>query len=263
MKNIHLLQTDQPTGIFETNSGLQFSIMNKVRYGEFKGFHIYLTSNEEIKEGDWFLSDFNSFPLHNIKEFSERKDSLGWKQEDLKNNLKIILTTDPTLILNGVQAIDDEFLEWFVQNPICEYVEVKSYWKLLGNDYEHNGYATLFYESISRYVKEEPKQELPTYEESIQHILTAHKIPKELFGQEEPKQETLEEAAERNGAGRFSFIAGAKYMAKKMYSEEEVKAMIEKALTHNDYEFCGSLVTAWQEIRTANFGIWFEENKKK
>jgi hypothetical protein len=50
MKNIHILQTDQPTGIFETNSGLQFSIMNKVRHGEFKGFHIYITSSEEIKE---------------------------------------------------------------------------------------------------------------------------------------------------------------------------------------------------------------------
>jgi hypothetical protein len=33
MKNIHLIPTDKPTGIFESNSGLQFSIMNKVRTG--------------------------------------------------------------------------------------------------------------------------------------------------------------------------------------------------------------------------------------
>ena len=59
------------------------------------------------------------------------------------------------------------------------------------------------------------------------------------------------------------FIAGSIHQAEKMYSEEEVRAMIEKALTHNNYEFCGSLVTAQGEIRTANFGIWFEENKKK
>jgi hypothetical protein len=37
---------------------------------------------------------------------------------------KIILTTDQDLISDGVQAIDDEFLEWFVNNPSCEEVEV-------------------------------------------------------------------------------------------------------------------------------------------
>ena len=62
---------------------------------------------------------------------------------------------------------------------------------------------------------------------------------------------------------RKSFIKGAKWQAERMYTEEEVKAMIEKALTHNDYNLCGSLVTAQGEMRTANFGIWFEENKKK
>ena len=61
----------------------------------------------------------------------------------------------------------------------------------------------------------------------------------------------------------FSFIKGAEWQAQRMYSEDEVRAMIEKALTHNDYNICGSLVTAQGEIRTANFGVWFEENKKK
>ena len=28
------------------------------------------------------------------------------------------------LIKDGVQAIDDEFLEWFVKNPNCEEIEV-------------------------------------------------------------------------------------------------------------------------------------------
>jgi hypothetical protein len=38
---------------------------------------------------------------------------------------KIILTTDQDLIKDGVQAIPDEFLEWFVKNPSCEEVEVE------------------------------------------------------------------------------------------------------------------------------------------
>lgn len=48
-----------------------------------------------------------------------------------------------------------------------------------------------------------------------------------------------------------------------VYSEDEVRELIIKALTHNDHNLCGSLVTAQGEIRTANFGVWFEENKKK
>ena len=47
------------------------------------------------------------------------------------------------------------------------------------------------------------------------------------------------------------------------YSENEVRELLMKALTHTDYNFCGALVTAQQEIRTANFNVWFEEYKKK
>ena len=47
------------------------------------------------------------------------------------------------------------------------------------------------------------------------------------------------------------------------YTEAEVRELIIKALTHNDHNLCGSLTTKDQEIRTANFNVWFEENKKK
>ena len=39
---------------------------------------------------------------------------------------KIILTTDQDLIKDGVQDIDNEFLEWFVKNPSCEYIEIEN-----------------------------------------------------------------------------------------------------------------------------------------
>ena len=41
---------------------------------------------------------------------------------------KIILTTDQDLIKDGVQAIDDEFLEWFVKNSSCIVVKVIKNW---------------------------------------------------------------------------------------------------------------------------------------
>ena len=37
----------------------------------------------------------------------------------------IILTTNKLLIKDGVQKIDDEFLEWFVRNPNCEFINVE------------------------------------------------------------------------------------------------------------------------------------------
>ena len=96
------------------------------------------------------------------------------------------------------------------------------------------------------------------------------------------KKETLEEAAENYGwriktntfsdpvkandlanSAKQDFINGAKWQAERMYSEDEVRELLIKALTHNDYNLCGSLVTAQQEIRTANFGVWFKQNKKK
>ena len=52
-------------------------------------------------------------------------------------------------------------------------------------------------------------------------------------------------------------------MEEMKYSEDEVRALIIKALTHNDYDLCGSLATRDWEIRPANFSVWFEHNKKK
>jgi flavorubredoxin len=50
--------------------------------------------------------------------------SIGYRDVWSKKYCKIILTTDGDLIKDGVQSIDDEFLEWFVENPSCEEVEV-------------------------------------------------------------------------------------------------------------------------------------------
>ena len=80
--------------------------------------------------------------------------------------------------------------------------------------------------------------------------------------------EELEEAAHNHyinciPSDTLSFKAGAKWMEKRTYSEDEVRELIIKALTHNDHNLCGSLVTKDGDIRTANFNVWFEEFKKK
>ena len=141
---------------------------------------------------------------------------------------KIILTTDQDLIKDGIQAIDNKFLEWFVKNPSCEEVEVEEFEPIYGHQ---NNSSSILYKII---------------------------IPKE-----EPKQETLEEAAE-NHAKIFqfpfdcdpaeTFITGAKWQQERSYSEEEVIQLVSDWTDYRMSEDAKSKVT---------FKKWFEQFKKK
>jgi hypothetical protein len=117
--------------------------------------NIYVTSDEEIKESDFFI--YRCYKVCKCTGLSLNKQILTdneiAKHKDYGKpqglSKKIILTTDQNLIKDGVQAIDDEFLEWFVKHPSCESVEVKP---LLSN----NGRALFGYKIIIP--KKEPKQ---------------------------------------------------------------------------------------------------------
>ena len=62
----------------------------------------------------------------------------------------------------------------------------------------------------------------------------------------------------------WDYLIGAEDVKKQiLYTEDEVRELIIKALSHNDHNLCGDLVTKDGDIRTANFNVWFEEFKKK
>ena len=110
MKNIHILPTDKPSRLFKNIHSELLSIRkydDKPLNEATQNQHIYITSDEEIKDGDWV---FNFEYIYIVQYDSKKHDSKFWYK-------KIILTTDQDLIKDGVQAIDDEFLEWFVKNP--------------------------------------------------------------------------------------------------------------------------------------------------
>ena len=76
---------------------------------------------------------------------------------------KIILTTNQDLIKDGVQAIDDEFLEWFVKNPSCEEVKVNyGLFTPLGRQVDPMGILRNHSKCVWKYniiiPKDEPKQ---------------------------------------------------------------------------------------------------------
>ena len=125
MKNIHTLPTDKPSRIvkqkYDTLDRLCLADIATKR-AEYKRFNIYITSDEEIKEGDSYLCLDNTKCNDSIYKCNEVWLNMEEKQPSYCK--KIILTTDQDLIKDGVQAIDDEFLEWFVKNPSCEEVEI-------------------------------------------------------------------------------------------------------------------------------------------
>jgi len=197
LKNIHLIETDKPSRLIYNDANQlcyqsNKSYKNDRKWMHRKKFNIYITNDEEIKEGDWYINNGNLLKCTEVKKRSSCK--------------KIILTTDNELIKNGVQAIDNEFLEWFVKNPNCEFVDVQKFTGL-AEDY----------------------------------LII---IPKE-----ESKQETLEEAANKNYRGDFTpkaFIDGAKWQQERMYSEEDLK------LAYNASQ------EGW-----IGFDFWFKQFKKQ
>jgi hypothetical protein len=263
MKNIHILPTSNLSRLHLGNSGLVLCDL-MFNNGTINSQHIYITSDEEIKEGAVYMRIDTGLLFSSLK---------GSNPNIIKQYCKkIILTTDLDLIKDGVQAIDDEFLEWFVKNPSCEEIEAKivsTWWNSgIKKDYykiiipqeeqvcpkcEEQGLTlnpnTQCYCGFSP--KKEPKQEVtgvddnrpkPNYcyvkEQGYDEIGCV--FPACHCGlpikQEEPLQETLEEAAEkkyglndRYSKDRLAFIEGAKWQAERMYNE------VFEWLATNDY----------------------------
>ena len=134
MKHVHVLPTDKPSTLFKDDFGnLIYSINMDQEQNHFEPQHLFITSDEEIKAGDWYY-----LPRTNLV-YECTEDPTELNLERSLGVRKIILTTDPDLIKDGVQAIDDEFLEWFVKNPSCEEVEVGYGWIRL-TETDNEGY---------------------------------------------------------------------------------------------------------------------------
>ena len=235
MKNIHVLPTDKPSNLLlciksyiehkdtpaensdnKGNFRLGFGIYANTEFYQHQ--NIYITSNEEIKRGDCILvpnSEIIILPI-GLSQVPLSNFSRGYSLSDCK---KIILTTDQDLIKDGVQSIDDEFLEWFVENPSCEFVEVIPYLKSITNPITNEDYSTVQYRHFD-----------------LNKMICKYKY-KIIIPKEEPKQETLEEAAHQilvdygvksigESIGVLSvkklMVKMAQHHAEKMYSEEDI-----------------------------------------
>jgi hypothetical protein len=170
MKNIHLLPTEKPSRLYKSKITQNISMgpIDIFQHGDATyNLIIHITSDEEItgfENNIWVIKGERIFLWQNTMAL-------------VSNNKpkKIILTTDPELITDGVQAIDDNFLEWFVKNPSCENVEVEHFGTCCGN------------QSITQCINCEKYN--PIYKITIP--------------QEEPKQETLNKIKNYENSSRM------------------------------------------------------------
>ena len=267
MKNIFIIPTNKPSRLIKNNRGYalitdEFT-QSDLDYIQAKFQHIYITNDEEIKEGDWFYDLDTKYV----------KVNQSWKNSNLDlNGKKIILTTDPDLIKDGVQSIDDTFLEWFVKNPSCERVEIGEGTRTEDEWIDNEDGGEIYRHQYWCYKIIIPKEE-NNAEKINQLLVLALKLPNEdlkilsnsivsRLPKEEPKQETLEEFIKQSntpeGLDQFSYDKGLEdgvkwqqEQDKNKYSEEEVRQMFNRyneIIAHRDIE-------EWQP--------WIEKQFKK
>jgi hypothetical protein len=179
MKNIHILPTDKDSKLYLGNLGKPVTIQSASAQFK-KPLHIYITSDEEIKINEYYLCKLSM----NIKK------CIGDEYFNNIDEKKIILTTDQHLIKDGVQAIDDEFLEWFVKNPSCEEVEVRSFidafewrtiYKIIIPKEEKDYTALLQPVGTKQETIEEIAERYYEDEVSINAFINGYKLAKEQF----------------------------------------------------------------------------------
>ena len=283
MKNIHVLPTDKPSRLYYSGNNADLILSKELI--SFKTFErspqdFYITSNEEIKMDDWYLDDTNS-----VRQAITECESY-WTHR--KKYQKIILTTNQDLIKDGVQAIDYEFLEWFVKNPSCEEVELKKGFA----DGTAWGYNFLDYKiiipkeepkqencctplgQIKRYedcygCDRKPKQEKLTYTESAKKEerisnCTMMKRKQKTVEERELYWDLVDAKAEQNNTIDLDAYAkgvqdGVKWMQERMYSEED---MISFAHFYFREEFNSTMQNSDKSIDEI-LQEWFNQFKKK
>ena len=182
MKNIYLLPTDKPSRLYYHSDLKQLVLTNKTMLREFViNQNIYITSNSKFVR-DEYITDgievMKSTPkLVDAQGLVDRRD---WK--------KILMTTDPELIKDGVHPIGEEFLKWFVENPTCIKVEVVyGLFNPMGRQVDPNDLGQNHSKCVWKY------KIITTKEEQKQHLIDMMKGDEELGLYDESREIKLED----------------------------------------------------------------------
>jgi len=266
-RNLWLIPTDKPSRLIYNNrlksfcfkkekdgmyindgkvSSANFWGIEKAQNNGFQPQNIYITSDEKIKEGDYGFDEVHKCVVKITKEL-------------ISNYLykKIILTTDLQLIKDGVQAITDKFLEWFVKNPSCEEVEV---------DKGYRGVNLFNYKIII------PKEELHSMDDEVEcnmcggymyllpdnsmYVCTNSECTRCYEEEdEEPEQETLEEAKQEQKQHLIDLM--------RLDEQETLEKVAHKMLINYGIKSMGQSIGVLEVKKLmVNFAKWQQEQDK-
>lgn len=236
-KNIFILPTDKPSKLhlWSDENGTRLELC-ELEYSHTRNTqNIYITNNEEIKINDYITDGY-----------------LVWQWKDdssLLGRKRVILTTDINLIKESVQAIDNEFLEWFVKNTSCDKVDVIN--KPYKLPYESgNMYQNCWFDKYKVVIpKKEPKCfdcqgtikdgicfcNKETLEEATEKYLKEWRLLNNIHLSNNIHAERC----------KNDFKASVNWQAQRMYSEEEVLELLKKS-----------------HFVVQNIEEWFQQHKK-
>ena len=142
MKNIFLIPTPKESRLWRDldSNKLRFdniSTPNSNECTKCSNEYVYITTDSKFVR-DEYITD----GIEVMKATPKLVDAQGLV--DRRDWKKIIITTDPELIKDCVQSIDDEFLEWFVKNPSCEEVETERFYTMSQSTYSGIEYEIIY-----------------------------------------------------------------------------------------------------------------------
>lgn len=148
MRNIFLLPTKDGVDsdlfyhcLVGCEKTLQYKTEDKIRRKEMikAGINqpqfVYITCDNAVLNKDWFIFNAaNKLLLLQAKQVKNNIIIIDYNNEvgswiDSKYCHKVALTNDPALIKDDVQQVSIDFMQWYIKNHTCEYVNV------INNDY--------------------------------------------------------------------------------------------------------------------------------
>jgi hypothetical protein len=270
-KNIFLLETQNPgMPLFKRGNSLGYIPLSEDHeLGNLRYFNIYITNDEKAADGDWCLATTLCNSGYGIRESvfkmdPEQRDAMEFLGGQEKSGvLKIVITSDPDLMGDGVSEVHIKFIEWLLKNPEERRIQVvkKSVnviKKGRGCAKLTNGYRVL--------IPREPK----VWPYSKSKILAISNLIKEHKRTNSEKESLSLDDLLLNYADvnlypglslhtiiRNAYNNGAINISKILYSEDEVKELLIKAKKDDFDSMKMSKYISDEEVVE-----WFNKNKK-
>ena len=186
MKNIFLIPTPNESRLWRDldSNKLRFdniSTPNSNECTKCSNEYMYITTDSKFVRDEYITDGIEVIKatpkLVNAQGLVDRRD---WK--------KILMTTDPELIKDGVHPIGEDFLQWFVENPTCIKVEVVyGLFNPMGRQVDPNDLGQNHSKCVWKY------KIITTKEEQKQHLIDMMRGDEELGLYDESREIKVED----------------------------------------------------------------------